>query len=84
MYWTSDRPAAVEQRARRECCRAGAAAVRDAVTDANRAGVPVDTIAVTSGFSPGYVRMILDREHAAPSRGWAHGVQGDRAAGPPP
>ncbi|MGC0417620.1 hypothetical protein [Embleya sp. AB8] len=73
-----------EQHTHRERCRKAEATVRNAVTDANRDGVPVDTIAATTGFSPGYVRMILDREHAPPSRGWAHRVPGDRAAGPPP
>ncbi|MGC0421554.1 hypothetical protein [Embleya sp. AB8] len=52
-----------EQHAHRYHCRTAGAALRSAVANAHRDGVPVDTIARTTGFSPGYVRMILEREH---------------------
>ncbi|MGC0418543.1 hypothetical protein [Embleya sp. AB8] len=50
-------------------CRAAGAAIRAAVAVAHRDGVSVDTIARTVGFSPGYVRMILQRDEVPmPSR----------------
>ncbi|MGC0421070.1 hypothetical protein [Embleya sp. AB8] len=56
---TSDR----EQHAHQQQCRTAGAALRTAVANAHHAGIPIDTIAATAGFSPGYVQMILQREH---------------------
>ncbi|MGC0422675.1 hypothetical protein [Embleya sp. AB8] len=52
-----------QQHAHHWHCRTAGAALRTAVANAHRASLPTDTIAAITGFSPGYVRIILEREH---------------------
>ncbi|MFI1580876.1 hypothetical protein [Embleya sp. NPDC020630] len=52
------------QRAHQRYRRAAGVGLRAAVADAHRGGMSVEVIARATGFSPGYVRMIVHRARA--------------------